>query len=92
MLSVGSAAPTAASAAEADAAPPPPEVMCPITTEVMREPVFTADGHTYERAAIEEWLERKSSSPLTGEPLAHKHLTPNHALRALCHKYLKEDE
>ncbi len=56
-------------------------MFCPITTELMVDPVVTADGHTYEREAIEQWLTRKSTSPLTGEPLAHTMLTPNHALR-----------
>ena len=77
-----------------EAPPPPPpapelpeEVLCPITTELMVDPVFTADGHTYERKSIELWLTKKRTSPLTGEPLAHTFLTPNHALRALCQKY-----
>ena len=65
----------------------PEEVLCPITTELMVDPVFTADGHTYERKSIEQWLTKKRTSPLTGEPLAHTFLTPNHALRALCQKY-----
>ena len=65
----------------------PEEVLCPITTELMVDPVFTADGHTYERKSIELWLTKKRTSPLTGEPLAHTFLTPNHALRALCQKY-----
>ena len=30
--------------------------MCPITLEVMTDPVSTADGHVYERSAIEDWL------------------------------------
>ena len=34
---------------------------CPVTMEVMREPVITADGQTYERKAIEEWFERGGS-------------------------------
>ena len=54
----------------------------------MVDPVVTADGQTYERKEIEKWLERKRVSPLTNEPLAHTYLTPNIALRALCHKYL----
>ena len=30
--------------------------MCSITLEVMTDPVSTADGHVYERSAIEDWL------------------------------------
>ena len=28
---------------------------CPITHEIMEDPVVAYDGHTYERSAIEEW-------------------------------------
>ena len=35
----------------------PPELICPITHELMTEdPVLAADGVTYERAAIENWF------------------------------------
>ena len=29
--------------------------MCPITQDIMTDPVITSDGHTYEREAIEHW-------------------------------------
>ncbi len=47
----------------------------------MRNPATAADGVTYERAAIEEWLQRSAVSPLTGEPLPHKHLQPHVGVR-----------
>ena len=31
-------------------------LLCPITQEIMTEPVVAADGHTYEKKAIEAWL------------------------------------
>ena len=58
-----------------------PAFFCPITDDIMRHPVSTADGQTYERAAIEEWFERNDTSPATGAKLAQKTLTPNIALR-----------
>ena len=60
---------------------PPPDFICPITFEVMSDPVMAADGHAYERAAIERWLATKSTSPLTGEELEFTRLFPNHILR-----------
>ena len=45
--------------------------------EVMQDPVITADGHTYERAAIAHWLESRVTSPKTGLPLANTTLIPN---------------
>ena len=55
---------------------------CPLTMEVMRDPVITADGQTYERAEIESWFALgKRTSPLTGAELPSTHVTPNIALR-----------
>ncbi|XP_031788789.1 WD repeat, SAM and U-box domain-containing protein 1 isoform X1 [Nasonia vitripennis] len=60
----------------------PDDFLCPITHEIMREPVQCSDGFTYERAAINEWfLCGKFTSPMTNEPLKTTSLTPNVALR-----------
>ena len=59
----------------------PPAFICPITQELMRDPVTAADGHSYERTAIEQWLASSDLSPLTGQRLPHKQLTRSHALR-----------
>ena len=32
------------------------ELTCPITCELFIDPVIAADGTTYERSAIEEWM------------------------------------
>lgn len=52
-----------------------------ITMEMIVDPVITADGHTYSRAAIARWLATHDTSPATGSPLEHTRLVPNHALR-----------
>lgn len=39
--------------------------------------VIAADGFTYERSAIENWLKSNDCSPMTNEKLAHKNLDPN---------------
>ena len=48
-----------AAAAEAARADPeaPDEIVCPITMQVMADPVQARDGMTYERSAIELWLQ-----------------------------------
>jgi hypothetical protein len=65
--------------------PPPVDVphsfMCPISLEVMSDPVTCSDGHSYERAYIDEWLATSDTSPRTGARLANKSLIPAHALR-----------
>jgi len=45
--------------------------------------VKQVDGHTYERSAIEQWLETHNTSPATGVELESKQLIPNHRLRSL---------
>lgn len=45
------------------------------------DPVIAADGFTYERSAIEDWLSRKGTSPMTNQPLVHCFLTPNLTVR-----------
>jgi len=38
------------------------ELVCPISHVLMtNDPVIAADGHTYERAAIEEWFEKQTT-------------------------------
>ena len=59
----------------------PDEFLCPITQEMMENPVVAADGHTYERAAIVQWLQGHRTSPLTNERLKHDTLTDNFALK-----------
>lgn len=54
----------------------------------MRDPVLAADGFTYERSAIEDWLRRKGTSPMTNTPLAHLQLTPNHIVRSAVSRFL----
>jgi len=61
----------------------PDEFVCPITYEVMQDPVCASDGHTYERSAIEEVLalpEERRRSPLTRATL-QPFLFPNIALK-----------
>ncbi|CAD7700576.1 unnamed protein product [Ostreobium quekettii] len=60
----------------------PGAFLCPITKGIMRDPVVAADGHTYERAAIAEWLEAGRASPVAGEPFNHADLHANSLLRA----------
>ena len=56
--------------------------MCPAGMQtVMIDPVIAADGHTYERRAIEQGLLRTNMSPVTGTALLHVCLVPNIAIK-----------
>ena len=62
----------------------PDDYYCSITCEVMSDPVMAADGYSYERVAIEQWLATGAgTSPKTNELLENEKLLPNKALKAL---------
>ena len=58
-----------------------PSFFCPLTLDLMRDPVFTEDGQTFEREPIEQWLALHDTSPVTGARLGRTRLVPNVALR-----------
>lgn len=63
-------------------------ITCPITQDVMIEPVTGSDGHTYEKNAIERWLREKNTSPLNpNERMEITSLKTNSGIRFLCDKY-----
>jgi hypothetical protein len=62
--------------------------ICPITSEVMEDPVVDNEGNSYERTAIERWIRTNPCSPLSRNPLQKEHLRPNLALRHAIAEYL----
>jgi hypothetical protein len=59
----------------------PESFYCPITGEVMEEPVIDNDGISYEKKAIITWLQKSQVSPMTRNPLKITDLKPNRALK-----------
>lgn len=60
----------------------PSSFYCPISMELMNDPVMVATGHTYDRVCIERWLQQGNRTcPVTGMRLRHLELTPNFAMR-----------
>jgi Mg-chelatase subunit ChlD len=66
---------------------PPEEYVCPITQELMRDPVVGTDGHTYERLAITQALELNPQSPMTRQRMTANDLKTNYALRAAIERW-----
>jgi len=71
----------------------PTEFFCPISQELMLDPVIASDGFTYERSCIEDWMKQpknrvQCNSPMTNKILTTKTLTPNHALKAVIAQYM----
>ncbi|GAB2274547.1 hypothetical protein Dimus_009314 [Dionaea muscipula] len=64
----------------------PQYFLCPISLQIMADPVTTITGITYDRQSIEQWLAmaQGSACPVTNQPLSKDSgLTPNHTLRRL---------
>ena len=49
--------------------------------EGLTEPVIAADGHTYEKTAIQHWLQQQDTWPVTGEVLSTTAVLPNRVIR-----------
>ncbi|XP_053925179.1 WD repeat, SAM and U-box domain-containing protein 1 isoform X1 [Cuculus canorus] len=71
----------------------PDELLCPITRELMKDPVIAADGYSYEREAMENWLSNnRRSSPMTNLPLPSPLLTPNRTLKMAISRWLETQQ
>jgi len=55
----------------------------------MQDPVMDNEGTTYERAAIEDWLGRNPTSPITRTPMTKKDLIPNRSLKEAIEEHCK---
>jgi hypothetical protein len=70
---------------------PPKALVCPITLELMCDPVMDANGYTFERSAIERSLvNRPGVSPMTNAPYpdGDARLTPNRVVRDMVNAFL----
>lgn len=54
---------------------------CPITKQLVVDPVVAEDGQVYERRALERWLARTKSSPVTNRPMNSTTMIPATAVR-----------
>jgi WD40 repeat protein len=73
----------------------PEYICCPISQDVIDEPVLLIEtGHVFERAVIQDWLRDHMTCPLTGVELSSKNLAPVHVFRSMAmdfkHKFVKK--
>ena len=59
------------------------DLICPITLQIFRDPVVAADGRTYERAAIVQWIAEHGTSPFIRQPLNVNELQADDYLKNL---------
>ncbi|KAL3523998.1 hypothetical protein ACH5RR_016832 [Cinchona calisaya] len=70
----------------------PDEYRCPISLDLMRDPVIVASGHTYDRSSIAQWINSgHHMCPKSGQRLIHMALIPNYALKSLIHQWCQEN-
>lgn len=63
---------------------PPDEFRCPLSMQLMSDPVIISSGQTYERVCIEKWFEEgHDTCPKTQDKLAHLGVTPNFCVKGL---------
>ncbi|KAJ8470367.1 hypothetical protein OPV22_024710 [Ensete ventricosum] len=63
----------------------PPYFLCPISLQLMKDPVTLSTGITYDRDSIERWFFTggQTTCPVTRRALPDCEVTPNHTLRRL---------
>ncbi|BAT97597.1 hypothetical protein LR48_Vigan11g048400 [Vigna angularis] len=71
----------------------PADYRCPISLELMQDPVVVATGQTYDRVSIKLWMDSgHNTCPKTGQTLAHTDLIPNRVLRNMIATWCREQK
>ncbi|KAJ0538845.1 putative U box domain, armadillo-like helical, Zinc finger, RING/FYVE/PHD-type [Helianthus annuus] len=73
----------------------PHHFICPISLQIMKDPVTVATGITYERDSIQRWQShgQNKTCPVTNQPLPiDDDFTPNHNLRRLIQSWRASDQ
>ncbi|KAF7851750.1 hypothetical protein BT93_L2619 [Corymbia citriodora subsp. variegata] len=82
-----------AASLDTDVAVPMP-FQCPISLDLMKDPVTLPTGISYDRSSIERWIEAGNAScPVTKQPLGGGgfDLIPNHVLRKMIQSWCVEN-
>ncbi|KAL5544230.1 hypothetical protein UlMin_008014 [Ulmus minor] len=70
----------------------PEDFRCPISLELMTDPVTVSTGQTYDRSSIQKWFKAGNFiCPKTGEKLTNTELVPNSILRKLIKKFCADN-
>lgn len=71
---------------------PPEELRCPISLQLMYDPVVIASGQTYERACIEKWFDSGNTTcPKTRKQLSQLSMTPNYCIKGLIASWCEQN-
>lgn len=70
----------------------PSHFRCPISLDLMRDPVTLSTGITYDRQSIEKWIENGNQTcPVTNQVLSSFDQIPNHAIRRMIQDWCVEN-
>ncbi|KAL1367578.1 hypothetical protein HN51_021645 [Arachis hypogaea] len=70
----------------------PPYFRCPLSLELMMDPVIVASGQTYDRQSIQKWLDNGLNvCPKTRQKLNHMNLTANYTVKAMIANWCQEN-
>ncbi|XP_022857329.1 U-box domain-containing protein 6-like [Olea europaea var. sylvestris] len=71
---------------------PPEELRCPISLQLMYDPVIIASGQTYERVCIEKWFsDGHNTCPKSEQQLPHLSSTPNYCVKGLVASWCEQN-
>lgn len=71
----------------------PSHFLCPISLDLMKDPVTLCTGISYDRENIEKWIEaRNSTCPVTNQSLRNFDIIPNHAIRKMIQDWCVENK
>ncbi|KAK2664596.1 hypothetical protein Ddye_003170 [Dipteronia dyeriana] len=71
----------------------PNHFRCPISLDLMKDPVTLSSGITYDRESIEKWLEDGNfTCPVTNQVLRSFDRIPNHILRKMIQEWCQENQ
>ncbi|KAK7321472.1 hypothetical protein VNO77_32151 [Canavalia gladiata] len=69
----------------------PTHFRCPVTLDLMKDPVTLSTGITYDRDSIEKWIEAGNlTCPVTKGELTSFDMIPNHAIRRMIQDWCVE--
>lgn len=71
----------------------PNHFRCPISLDLMKDPVTLSTGITYDRESIEKWIEDGNQTcPVTNQVLRNFDQIPNHSIRKMIQEWCVENK
>ena len=67
----------------------PSDYLCPISLDIMLDPVVLDDGFTYDRKEIKRWFKQSRLSPMTNEKVSEK-MIPNKTLKSAINSWIEK--